>query len=306
MALGVLGSRSGAGTYLKRTRLLFPYLLIAPTMIWIAVVILFPMASALKLGLYSTRQLIPRPEDYVGLHNYLRLLTDSSVLGSLQVTLLYGVGTVLGPILFGLGVALILNADFPGRTVIRAVITIPWALPVVTSVLIWRWMLDPQYGIVNYLLVRSHILGRPQTWLDSASLALPSVIAIDTWAHFPFAAVVILTALQGVDPNLYDAGKVDGAGTFQMFRTITLPAIKPIFAILGLFLTVWSLQRFSSVWLLTQGGPSIRTTVLAIRVYREAFVNFDAGYASAIASIGLVLAVIATVVFLLLGQRGPE
>jgi multiple sugar transport system permease protein len=306
MALGVLGSRSGAGTYLKRTRLLFPYLLIAPTMIWIAVVILFPMASALKLGLYSTRQLIPRPEDYVGLHNYLRLLTDSSVLGSLQVTLLYGLGTVLGPILVGLGVALILNADFPGRTVIRTVITIPWALPVVTSVLIWRWMLDPQYGIVNYLLVQSHILARPQTWLDSASLALPSVIAIDTWAHFPFAAVVILTALQGVDPNLYDAGKVDGAGTFQMFRAITMPAIKPIFAILGLFMTVWSLQRFSSVWLLTQGGPSTRTTVLAIRVYREAFVNFDAGYASAIASIGLVLAIIATVVFLLLGQRGPE
>jgi multiple sugar transport system permease protein len=275
-------------------------------MLWIAAIILFPMVSALRLGLYSTRQLIPRPQDYVGLHNYLRLLTDASVLGSLNVTLLYGLGTVLGPILVGLGVALVLNADFPGRTIIRTVITIPWALPIVASVLIWRWMLDPQYGILNYLLVQSHILSRPLIWLDSAALALPSVIAIDTWAHFPFAAVVILTALQGVDPNLYDAGKVDGAGTVQMFRAITLPAIRPIFAILGLFLTVWSLQRFASVWLLTQGGPSTRTTVLAIRVYREAFVNFDAGYASAIASIGLVLAIIATVVFLWLGQRGGE
>jgi multiple sugar transport system permease protein len=273
-------------------------------MLWIAAIILFPMVSALRLGLYSTRQLIPRPQDYVGLHNYLRLLTDASVLGSLNVTLLYGLGTVLGPILVGLGVALVLNADFPGRTIIRTVITIPWALPIVASVLIWRWMLDPQYGILNYLLVQSHILSRPLIWLDSAALALPSVIAIDTWAHFPFAAVVILTALQGVDPNLYDAGKVDGAGTVQMFRAITLPAIRPIFAILGLFLTVWSLQRFASVWLLTQGGPSTRTTVLAIRVYREAFVNFDAGYASAIASIGLVLAIIATVVWL--GQRGGE
>jgi multiple sugar transport system permease protein len=275
-------------------------------MLWIAAIILFPMVSALRLGLYSTRQLIPRPQDYVGLHNYLRLLTDASVLGSLNVTLLYGLGTVLGPILVGLGVALVLNADFPGRTIIRTVITIPWALPIVASVLIWRWMLDPQYGILNYLLVQSHILSRPLIWLDSAALALPSVIAIDTWAHFPFAAVVILTALQGVDPNLYDAGKVDGAGTVQMFRAITLPAIRPILAILGLFLTVWSLQRFASVWLLTQGGPSTRTTVLAIRVYREAFVNFDAGYASAIASIGLVLAIIATVVFLWLGQRGGE
>lgn len=302
----MLGSRSGTTADRKWTRWLFPYLLIAPTMLWIAAIILLPMVSALRLGLYSTRQLIPRPQDYVGLHNYLRLLTDASVLGSLNVTLLYGLGTVLGPILVGLGVALVLNAEFPGRTIIRTVITIPWALPIVASVLIWRWMLDPQYGILNYLLVQSHILSRPLIWLDSAALALPSVIAIDTWAHFPFAAVVILTALQGVDPNLYDASKVDGAGTVQMFRAITLPAIRPIFAILGLFLTVWSLQRFSSVWLLTQGGPSTRTTVLAIRVYREAFVNFDAGYASAIASIGLVLAIIATVVFLRLAQRGGE
>lgn len=302
----MLGSRSGTTADRKWTRWLFPYLLIAPTMLWIAAIILLPMVSALRLGLYSTRQLIPRPQDYVGLHNYLRLLTDASVLGSLNVTLLYGLGTVLGPILVGLGVALVLNAEFPGRTIIRTVITIPWALPIVASVLIWRWMLDPQYGILNYLLVQSHILSRPLIWLDSAALALPSVIAIDTWAHFPFAAVVILTALQGVDPNLYDASKVDGAGTVQMFRAITLPAIRPIFAILGLFLTVWSLQRFSSVWLLTQGGPSTRTTVLAIRVYREAFVNFDAGYASAIASIGLVLAIIATVVFLWLAQRGGE
>lgn len=288
---------------LRWARRVLPYILIAPTLLWVGAVILYPMGSAIQLGLYSTRNLIPRPQDYVGLQNYLRLVTDASVLNSLKVTLLYSLGTVLGPIVVGLGAALVLNTEFPGRSVVRAAITIPWALPIVASVLIWRWILDPQYGVLNYALVSVHFLPHPEVWLDSATLALPSVIAIDTWAHFPFAAIVILTALQGVDPSLYDASKVDGAGTMQTFRAITIPAIRPMFSVLGLFLTVWSLQRFASIWLLTQGGPSTRTTVLAVRVYREAFTNFDAGYASSIASIGLLLAIAATVAFLSVGAR---
>jgi multiple sugar transport system permease protein len=284
---------------------LYPYVLLAPLVLWLGVVVFYPVASALHFAFYSTRQLIPRASDYVGVHNYLRLLTDISVLHALRTTVIYATGTVMGPLVIGLGVALVMNAKFPGQKFLRPMVMIPWALPVVASMLVWKWMLAPQ-GIVNYVFVRMHLLARPEAWLDSPILALPTIIAIDTWSHFPFASVGILAALQGVDPALYDASKVDGASSVQTFYRVTLPSIAPVVGALSLFLTVWSLQRFTSIWLLTEGGPVDQTTVLAVRIYREAFINFDAGYASAIASIGLILGAVAAVGFLTLANRPTE
>ncbi len=287
-------------------RVIFPYVLIAPVVLWIAAVILYPAVSGIILGLYSTRQLIPRPEDFVGLRNYARLLQDASMLRALRVTATYTAGTVLGSVLLGMVGALVLNARIPGRAAARALLMVPWALPVVASALVWKWIFDPQYGVFNYALVQLRLLLQPQPWLLSSTLTLPSVIGVDIWSHFPFATVVILTALQSADPNLYDAASVDGASSVQAFRFITLPIILPALLVCVLFQTVWALKRFASIWLLTQGGPGTLTTVLAIKVYREAFVNFDAGYASAIALIGICLATILAIAFLRVAGRDPR
>ena len=286
------------------SRLLYPYFLLMPVVVWLGVLVFYPVGSAIHFAFYSTRQLIPQASDYVGVHNFLRMFTDRTVLHALRTTLIYGAGTVLGPLGFGLVTALVMDARLPGQRVLRVMVMIPWALPVVASMLVWKWMLAPQ-GLVNYLLTTTHVLTRPEAWLDSPTLALPTVIAIDTWSHFPFAAVGILAALQGVDPALYDASKVDGANSAQTFSRVTLPSIAPVMGALSLFLTIWSLQRFTSIWLLTEGGPVDQTTVLAVRIYREAFINFDAGYASAIACMGLIVGACAAAGFLALANRPP-
>jgi multiple sugar transport system permease protein len=276
---------------------------VAPTAFLVGVLILYPMARGLLVSLYDSRYLIPRPDEFAGLGNYYRLLHLRELANALRVTTLYTLGTVVLSLAIGMGCALLLQASFPGRGLARAVLTIPWGTPLVASALIWYWMYDPQYGLVNFVLRSGGMIHTNISWLLSPRWALSAVVLVDVWRIFPFGAVVLLTALSSVDQAMYDSARVDGAGFVMTFFRVTLPTIRPTVMILLLLFTIWSLKRFDTIWIMTQGGPADRTNVLAVEIYREAFRNFRVGIAAAIAVIGVALSVLATAVYFTLESR---
>ena len=164
----------------------------------LALLIIYPILSAVVVSLYRTKYLVPRPQDFAGLANYVTLLSDPKFVNSLWVTSIYVVAFTAVTLGFGMLFALLLDQRFPGRGIVRALITIPWATPMIASILVWTWMFDYQYGVINYLLVQLG-LSAPILWLSDPTWALPAVIAVDAWRIFPFAVIVILTALQAVD-----------------------------------------------------------------------------------------------------------
>lgn len=281
-----------------------PYLLVAPILLLTGALVLYPMLRGLAISLYDSRSLIPKASEFVGLTNYVWLLSSPTTWTTIRVTLIYVVGTVACAVFLGLVAALLLNVRFKGRGLVRAAITVPWGTPLVASALIWFWMFDPQYGVVNYFLRMLHLTSQGWQWLITPQLALPAIIIVDVWRVFPFGAVVILTALQAVDVNLYDAAAVDGAGGLAKFCYVTLPSIRPSLGITMLLYTIWGMKRFDTIWILTQGGPVDSTNVMAVQIYREAFRNFSVGRASALAVLGILLSLIVTLIYFIRSEQG--
>ncbi len=280
-----------------------PYALVAPLVALIAAFVLYPMAQSVRVSLYDSRDLVPRPEEFAGLANFAWLARSPATVKTIRVTVLYVAITTVAATVIGLASALVLNASFRGRALFRAAVTIPWGTPLVAAALIWFWMFDPQYGVVNYAARLLGLTSRGIAWLISPEWALPAVMTVDVWRTFPFGTLVLLTALQAIDADLYGAASVDGAGRAAVFRHIVLPSIRPSLLILGLLYTIWGMKRFDTIWILTQGGPADATNVLSVFIYREAFRNFRVGQASAMALVGTALGVLATAVYFMLERR---
>ena len=280
-----------------------PYVLVAPLVALIAAFVLYPMIQGARVSLYDSRDLVPRPEEFAGLTNFAWLVRSAETWTSIRVTVLYVVVTTVAGVLIGLASSLVLNTSFRGRALFRAAVTIPWGTPLVASALIWFWMFDPQYGVLNYVVRGLGLSAQGVTWLLSPHWALPAVMTVDVWRTFPFGTLVLLTALQAIDADLYGAAAVDGAGPSGVFRHIVLPSIRPSLFILCLLYTIWGMKRFDTIWILTQGGPADTTNVLSVFIYREAFRNFRVGQASAMALVGAALGLIAAVIYFILEGR---
>ncbi len=275
-----------------------PYLLALPLLLLVTVFVFYPMVRGIVISFYDTKNLVPLPQEFRGLFNYEKILSKGYVLTTFRVTLIYVLATVVLSIGIGLAAALLLDVPFRGRGFARAAITIPWGTPLIAAALIWSWMLDPQYGVFNFILRSLHIIGTNVQWLVFPNTALGSVIMVDVWRIFPFGALVLLTALQSVDRSLYDAAKIDGASAFRIFRHIALPWISPSVRILTLLYLIWGMKRFDTIWVMTQGGPINATSVLAVRIYREAFKYRHVGQAAALATVGTILTIIVTIFYI--------
>ena len=174
----------------------------------------------------------------------------------------------------------------------------PWTLPDVIAGLVWKFMYDPLSGIVNDVLLRVGLIGRPVEWLSDPLLALPSVIVADVWRGFPFVMLILLAGLQAISRDLYEAARIDGASTWQEFRHITIPGLRGV-AVVALALdTIWQFRRFGLIYAMTQGGPGYRTAILPILVYKQYFRFFNFEYASAIAAVAAVVMLIISVPYI--------
>lgn len=273
-------------------------ILILPAAIVMAAVILYPIVTTIVLS-FTDAPLVSRSQpSFMGLINYLNWLRNPDFWRSLALTLKYTVGVTVGSYVIGILTALLLNLDFPGRGVLRGLVLIPWAVPEVAAVMVWNWMFDYQYGVVNSL-VNTQV-----GWIIDASVAPWTVTIVTIWKQFPLATVILLAGLQAISRSLYEAAEVDGANTFQKFVHVTLPGLKPVNTVLVLMLILYTFKRISIVYLLTGGGPARATEILPITTYLEAFKYFRLGSSSAVGILCLILTLIITGVYSVIVKRG--
>lgn len=274
-----------------------------PALLVICFTIIFPLGYAIYLSLHRYNLKFPiRP--FVGAQNYLNQLTSDSFWESLGTTFVFSLGSVVSVLIVGLLVALLLNVGFPGQGFLRGLLLIPWAVPPVVNGLLWKWFLDPSYGMINGILKQLGVIENYQSWLTSMPSAMIWVIAAYTWTHVPLAALLILAGLQTIPTELYEAAEVDGASQWESFQKITLALLMPTLMIVLIFETIFALKMFDTIYVLTGGGPGNATAVLGWQIYSNTFLRLDFGNGSALAIIlGAITLLIAIAYFSLLNRR---
>lgn len=291
------------GSVFDNKRIL-PYLLIVPAGIWLVVTIFYPIVDGVRLSFLDVDIPIQgRHQNFVFLQNYIQMFSSGDFWQSFRITIVYTISFVAGSTILGLATALVMNIRFKGRGAARAAIIIPWAMPYVVAVLVWRWILDYHYGLLNYLLKDLlHLIVQPVNWIGDPTVAIVSVILIAIWKEFPIAALMFLAGLQSVPDELYEAAEVDGAGAWRKFTRVTLPLLRPISLTVILLLTIWGLKRVTVIYVLTKGGPVRATETLVIQSYLEAFNFFHMSYAAAVGTFMLVMSLLISIVYLRIGM----
>ena len=277
-----------------------PYLLLLPSFALICIIELYPFATGVAYSLHKGTLL--GTGTFVGWDNYLHLFASADFYHSLYFSLVFALFNVVFSYLIGLGLALFLNLDFPGRGFCRVALLIPWIVPAIVSIVSWKWLIADRGGLANIILSLFGI--GPIYFLSDSHWAMVAVIVIKIWRSFPFMMLSLLAALQVIDRTLYEAGKLDGASSWQLFWHITLPHLKNISIVQAILMIIWSINDFETPYLLTQGGPANATENLILLAYRYTFGRNDVGRGSAVALITLViLMVLATV--MMRQQRRP-
>ena len=261
-------------------------ILIAPALILRLTTAAYPIARTIQLSLRQFK-FYGTVEEYVGLQNFRSLPDDFGFNGAIEFTIMFVVVSTLLQLIFGMMIAQLLNAQFRGRAVARAVNLIPWAIPTIVAAYAFRWILDDQFGMITHWwdVIAGH---RPVIFIDPNG-AKWAVILVNVWKNAPFMAVVFLAGLQGIPEDLYDAAKVDGANSAQRFVYITLPMIIPLVVTMSTFFIIWQVASLDLIYGMTSGGPGVATQVLALRVYEEGLRYFNYGFASAISMVLLGL-----------------
>ena len=298
-----LERRHDWGTAARRSRRVdgLPYALLLPSIALIALIILYPLSTGVYYSLKEGSLL--RIEAFVGLRNYLDLWSLPDFRHALWFSGLFAVFAVIGSYSIGLGLALLLNQEVPGRGFFRVALLLPWVIPSIVSIVSWRWLIADQNGLVNQAL---DLVGvGPIYFLSTENWAIFSVILIKIWRSFPFMMVSCLAALQSIDRDIYEAATIDGAGRWQSFRDITMPQIAGISVVMWILMTIWSVNDFETPWLLTQGGPSNATENLIVLAYKYTFTRNDVGIGSAIAVVSMVI-LMALATLLLRRQNAEE
>jgi multiple sugar transport system permease protein len=268
-----------------RERLRFGYAMLSPAVLYMAALVGVPFLWSLYLSLSDATVGTPVAR-FVGLQNFVAALQDSSVRLALRNTAVFTAVAGVFKALLGSLLAFLLMQDVPGRRVIRALVAIPWTLPVAISALAWKWMFDPEFSAVNYVATHLGLLHGWPNWLGEPGLAMASVIVVNVWRGFPFAAIVLLAGMSAVPVDILDSAKVDGAPFFLRFHYIVVPIIAPILFVGLLFDTVFTLTDVSIVYLLTRGGPMNYTEILPTRALE---VGIQAGALGRGAAISLIL-----------------
>jgi multiple sugar transport system permease protein len=270
-------------------------LLVAPVVLWLAATIGIPLADSLYVSLEDVR-VVGGSAHFVGLANYRSVLSSASTWQALGNSIVWVGGNAVAQTLFALITALIINERFRGVRLVRSVVVIPWVVPTIVVVIIWRWLLSTSGGLVNFLLIAMDVVHRPVGFFSSGPSAMIALILINSWRWFPFMAILLLANLQGIPRDLYEAAGLDGASAFARFWHITLPMLQPAMAVLGVMGTVLSFNVFDVIYLISGGGPANATTTLPVLIYRTAFYSYGYSRAAALSiATGLVVMVFALV-----------
>ncbi|MCC7449667.1 MAG: sugar ABC transporter permease [Anaerolineae bacterium] len=283
-----------------RRRYVLFIILVAPAFLLRLTTAAYPILQTFLLS-FTNLNAIKGTNDYIGLQNYIDITKNPGVQSALSFTIIYVLASTILELAVGMLIALLLNATFRGRSFARTINLIPWAIPTIVAGYAFRWLLDDQFGLIpNWV---QGVTGSPMVVFIAPDSARLAVILAHVWKDAPFMAIVFLAGMQGVPLDLYEAARVDGANAWHRFWGITIPLVMPLVITMGLFRIVWSLSGFDLVYGLTQGGPGVATSVLALQVFREGILFFKFGFASAISVLLLILVAIIGIVALRLYRR---
>ncbi len=291
-------ARLRPGSFTRR-RYVLGYSMLAPAVLYMAVLVGVPFLWSLYLSVSNATVGTPVAH-YVGLENFETVLGDSVVRLAMRNTILFTVVSVVLQGILGLLLAFLLIQEFPARKLIRFLVVIPWTLPTAISALAWKWMFDPQFSAINYVARALHILGPDvwPNWLGEPGLSFASIVIVNVWRGFPFAAIVLLAGMTSVPLEIIDSAKVDGANFWLRFHYIIVPMIRPILFVGLLFNMVFTLGDLSIVYLLTKGGPMSLTEVLPTKALE---IGIQAGALDRGAAISLLLfPILVPIVYMLL------
>jgi multiple sugar transport system permease protein len=289
-------SRAGAGLSGRETALL-----LIPALLPVVILSVLPLVRGIYLGFTDSRAGLGVPTNFIGLDNFRALLDDELFINSFKIGLIWSVTVTAIGFFCALGLALLLTQNLRGRWLARSLALVPWAMPSVIVGIMWKLFFQPQAGILNEILRRTHLPGETTDWLSSFSWALPAVILVGVWAGMPQTTVALLAGLQSIRDELHEAAAVDGATTWQRFRTITVPQLMPVIIAITTLDFIWNFNSFGLVYVLTEGGPAGKTQLPMLFGYSQAFEYGEFGYASALGST-MVLVISGVLVFYLWGR----
>ena len=296
----------------------FGYMLIFPSAIVFLIVSIYPLLTGIMLSFQNSSLYKGDEKKFVGLKNIITILTsDAEFRSDLLFTVIYTIGIVVIAYITGLVFSLLLNTDVPCRTLFRVLILIPWVISPAVSSMSWSWLLSDQYGFFNNFLKSIGVIDKSILFLAdkfilkggmlvAAMVAKIMVIIIGAWRNFPFITVSLLAGLQGISKDYYEAADIDGANKFQRFRYVTFPHLKNVSIITITLVSIWTFNNFDNIYMLTKGGPAQSTEVLSILAYNNAFFRGNISYASAMATVMLVIMLIASGVYFKVSKYGKE
>ena len=292
--------RLGTVKRLNRSQGWFALVLIAPAMIFIAVIVAWPLGETIRVSFTNATL---GGESYIGFANYEKLLGSRKFSQTVVRTFYWMFLSVSLKLILGLIGACLLNAAVPGRALFRVLVMPPWVIPIAIGCIGWLWLYQGHFGLLSGAAQWLGILDGPFEFLAYKQSAFYAAIVTDVWVGTPMVAIFLLAAMQGVSKDLYEAAYVDGASRWYRFRRITLPQIMPVLVSMALLSAIWTFNSFEVIWILTEGGPRGATTTLIVDTYKKAIGNFKFGQGAARAVIIVILLAVFSLIYLLILSR---
>ena len=280
------------------------YLLLAPAVLLIAAIIVYPLVVSVDISFQNVGiARLDQPRRPFTTANYERLFTSPDFWNACWVTLKLILVVTTACFLLGLGTALLVNNRFRGRSIARLLVAMPWAVPEVIAVVIFAWIFDSSFGLMNWVFLKLGFIDKTINWFSDPAASFAVVSTTMIWKGYPFVSIMTLAGLQSIPEDFYAAARVDGASAWQRLVHITLPCLMPVIGVTTVLVMLWIFRDFSIIYVLTGGGPLKATQTLSIMTYEQAFGFFRMGYASAIGIITLIICIIAAKLMM---RRAPE
>jgi len=294
-----------AGITLQQRRRRFGVGALLPAMAIILAILAYPMVASLWLSLHNVALAGGRmQQDFVGFANYNDLLASDTFRLAVANSAFFSVCEVVAVVGLGLGVALLLNHPIGRSGLFRVLLIVPWAIAPVANAVLWKWILNANYGILNAILVQFGLIDGYVTWLGTPTRALQMLLIVDIWKSIPFIALLLLAGLQKIPAMLYRAARLDGANAWQQFRFVTLPSLRTTLAIAIILQTLWSFKLFDLIYVLTRGGPADGTLLLNYLAYRETFNFLHIGNGAAVANVVFFASLVLAILYIRLLRPG--
>jgi multiple sugar transport system permease protein len=279
------------------------YLLVLPAVAIMALFTVYPLLNGLRYA-FTDKSVLSETYQFVGFKNFARLLSDHIFWLSLYHSILLTVVVVALQFVFGLILASAMQQDLPGMSLFKSIIMASWVIPVAATVIMFKFMAQPDIGLINIILRSLGMGNLARYWLGDPKVALPFIMLLHLWRNVPFYGITFLAAMQAIPKSYYEAAEIDGAGAWKKFLYITLPGIRNMIVVMVTIHVLWTFNNFDFVYLATGGGPVDATNVLPVYVYRQSWESYALGYGASIGTIMLIILMLYFVIYLRIHERG--